>query len=76
MTLPGNFICRPYRGVSVQHWTEALDELAVKGVLLTREAYRRTEFVVLRAGDGSAAVVRITTASQEALFNPITAVEC
>jgi hypothetical protein len=75
LTLPGNFICRPYRGVSVQHWTEALDELAVKGVLLTREAYRRTEFVVLRAGDGSAAVVRITTASQEALFNPITAVE-
>ena len=75
MTLPGNFICRPYRGVSVQHWTETLDEPAVKGVLLSREAYRRTEFIVLRAGDGTAAVVRITTASQEALFNPITAVE-
>jgi hypothetical protein len=75
LTLPGNFICRPYRGVSVQHWTEALDEGAVKDVLLSREAYRRTEFVVLRADDGTAAVVQITTASQEALFNPITAVE-
>lgn len=75
MTLPDNFICRPYRGVSVQHWTEALDEAAVKDVLLSREAYRRTEFVVLRADDGTAAVVRITTASQEALFNPIIGVE-
>lgn len=75
MTLPGNFICRPYRGVSVQYWAEALDEPTTKDVLLSREAYRRTEFVVLRSGDGTAAVVRITTASREALFSPITAVE-
>jgi hypothetical protein len=75
LTLPGNFICRPYRGVSVQHWAQTLDEETVKDILLSREAYRRTEFIVLRAGDGNAAVVRITTASQEALFNPITAVE-
>ena len=75
MTLPDNFICRPYRGVSVQHWTEPLDEPAVKDLLLSREAYRRTEFIVLRGGGGTSAVVRITTASREALFNPITAVE-
>ena len=26
LTLPDNFICRPYRGVSVQHWDAPLDE--------------------------------------------------
>ena len=75
MSLPENFICRPYRGVSVQHWTEPLEEGPVKEVLLSREGYRRTEFIVLRRGDGAAALVRIDFASREALFNPITSVE-
>ncbi len=75
MTLPENFICRPYRGVSVQHWTEPLEEGAVKEVLLAREAYRRTEFIVLRGDGGATALVRIDCPSREALFNPITAVE-
>ena len=75
MTLPDNFICRPYRGVSVQHWTEPLEEGPVKEVLLAREAYRRTEFIVLRGNADSTALVRIDCASREALFNPITAVE-
>jgi hypothetical protein len=44
-------------------------------VLLSREAYRRTEFIVLRGDDGATALVRIDCASREALFNPITAVE-
>ncbi|MGH9008295.1 MAG: DUF7714 family protein, partial [Acidimicrobiia bacterium] len=39
-----------------------------------REAYRRTEFIVLRRIDATA-LVRIDCASREALFNPITAVE-
>jgi hypothetical protein len=77
--LPGvprdNFICRPYRGVSVQHWDGPLEEAAVRDVLLAREAYRRTEFVVLRGRGASTALVRLTCSSQEALFNPITAVE-
>lgn len=75
MTLPENFICRPYRGVSVQHWTEPLEEGSVKEVLLSREGYRRTEFIVLRHEDGEAALVRIDFAAREALFNPITSVE-
>lgn len=75
MTLPENFICRPYRGVSVQHWDTPLDEASVKEVLLSREAYRRTEFIVLRGEGDATALVRITCASQEALFNPVIAVE-
>ena len=75
LTLPENFICRPYRGVSVQHWPGPLEESGVKEVLLAREAYRRTEFVVLRSPDAATALVRVTCASQDALFNPITAVE-
>jgi hypothetical protein len=74
LTLPANFICRPYRGVSVQHWSGPLEEGAVKAVLLAREAYRRTEFVVLRGADGTA-LVGLTCSSQEELFNPVVAVE-
>jgi hypothetical protein len=61
--------------VSVQHWTDPLEEGPVKEVLLSREGYRRTEFVVLRGADDAAALVRIDFASREALFNPITSVE-
>jgi hypothetical protein len=75
LTLPDNFICRPYRGVSVQHWAGPLDEAAVKDVLLSREAYRRTEFIVLRGDADATALVRITCSSQKELFNPIIAVE-
>ena len=72
--LPENFICRPYRGVSVQSWDGPLEEAAVTAVLLGREAYRRTEFIVLRRA-GETALVRVRTASGEDLFNPIQAVE-
>jgi hypothetical protein len=75
LTLPDNYICRPYRGVSVQHWDAPLDEASVKEVLLAREAYRRTEFIVLRGGGGATALVAVTCAGQEALFNPVIAVE-
>jgi hypothetical protein len=75
LTLPDNFICRPYRGVSVQHWDAPLDEASVKEVLLAREAYRRTEFIVLRGEGHATALVRITCSSQEALFNPIVSVD-
>ena len=74
MTLADNFICRPYRGVSVQHWNGPLDEDPVKEVLLAREAYRRTEFVVLRGAGDATALVQITCSSQDALFNPVIAV--
>jgi hypothetical protein len=75
LTLPDNFICRPYRGVSVQHWDRPLDEASVKEVLLAREAYRRTEFIVLRGEGDATALVGITCSAQEALFNPIVSVD-
>ena len=75
MSLPDNFICRPYRGVSVQHWPGPLEEAAVREVLLAREAYRRTEFIVLRGAGDATALVRITCAAREELFNPIAGVE-
>jgi hypothetical protein len=75
LTLPDNFICRPYRGVSVQHWSGPLEEGAVKEVLLAREAYRRTEYVVLRGEGDATALVGLTCSAQEELFNPIVAVE-
>src|SRR5581483_468938 len=75
LTLPDNFICRPYRGVSVQHWHDGpLEEGAVRKVLLTREAYRRTEYVVLRGAEGTA-LVGVTCSAQDELFNPIVGVE-
>jgi hypothetical protein len=72
---PENFICRPYRGVSVQHWDGPLEEGAVKEVLLAREGYRRTEFIVLRGRDDATALVGITCTAREELFNPIAAVD-
>lgn len=72
--LPENYICRPYRGVSVQSWPEPLEPDAVRAVLVGREAYRRTEFLVLRHGLETA-LMRVRCAAAEELFNPITEVE-
>ena len=47
----------------------------MKEVLLSREGYRRTEFIVLRGGDDGTALVSIDFAARDALFNPITSVE-
>jgi hypothetical protein len=72
--LPPNYIARPYRGVSVARWDEPLEPAAVARILVGREAYRRTEFIVLRAAGGTA-LVRVAKVSEEPLFSPITAVE-
>ena len=74
MTLPVNFMCRPYRGVSVQPWDGPLDAGSVEATLVGREAYRRTDFIVLRQGTRTA-LVRIARAGDEDLFTPIVAVE-
>ena len=68
--LPDNYICRPYRGVSVQDWTGPLEPEVVRAILVGREAYRRTEFIVMRHGLETA-LVRVRYAAQDALFNPI-----
>jgi hypothetical protein len=59
----------------VQHWTDPLEEGVVKEVLLAREAYRRTEFIVLRGAGDETALVGITCSAQDELFNPVTHVE-
>ncbi|HKF37098.1 MAG TPA: hypothetical protein VKB35_09375, partial [Ktedonobacteraceae bacterium] len=70
-----NLVPLPYRRVSVQHYEGAMTVDAITRLLLSREAYRRTDFIVLR-GDGSEhAVVAITRAESEPLFSQITSVE-
>ncbi|MDQ3945197.1 MAG: hypothetical protein M3357_08650 [Actinomycetota bacterium] len=72
--LSDNYICRPYRGVSVQSWDGVLEAEAVRAVLVGREAYRRTEFLVLRHGPQTA-LARVRCAARGELFNPITAID-
>lgn len=69
-----NLIPLPYRRVSVQRVPIALDEPSILSYLLDKEAYRRTDYIVLH-GEAGQAVVRIEKASVEPLFSPITAVE-
>jgi len=73
-SLEPNFIARPYRGVSVQNWEGELTPADVRRLLIGREAYRRTEFIVLR-GESRTALVRVGKASDEPLFSPIIDVE-
>jgi hypothetical protein len=72
--LASNFVARPYRGVSVQRWEGELEPRAVRHALLGREAYRRTEFLVLRKGE-RCGLVRIRKASDEPLMSPIVDVQ-
>ena len=48
---------------------------AIAALLLSREVYRRTDFIVLRGEESKYAVVAITRAESEPLFSPITSVE-
>jgi hypothetical protein len=74
MSLPRNFIARPYRGVSVQRWEGELTPAALERSLRGREAYRRTEFLVLRRGEQTA-LVRVGKESLDPLLSPVTEVE-
>ncbi len=69
-----NFVPLPYRRVAVRRADFPLTERALTENLLGREAYRRTEFIVLRR-DGECAVARITRAHADDLFSPITCAE-
>ncbi len=73
-----NVVPLPYRQVSVQPYAGPMTEAAISAHLLGREAYRRTNFIVLHRGNVEAselAIVSIARTDDEALFSPITAVE-
>jgi hypothetical protein len=65
----------PYRKVSVQAYDGQMTRDAIISHFLGREAYRRTEFVVLRAPDETHAVIAIDSSDREPLFAPIVHVE-
>jgi hypothetical protein len=72
----------PYRRVSVQFYEGLMTPEAISALLLAREAYRRTDFIVLLGEKGETAVVAITRARKpsgasdgEPLFSSITSVE-
>jgi hypothetical protein len=70
-----NLVPLPYRRVSVQRYDGPMTEVAITTLLLSREAYRRTDFIVLRGENEQTAVVAITRAESEPLFSQITSVE-
>ncbi|HET6379350.1 MAG TPA: CoA-transferase [Methylocella sp.] len=47
-----NFVPLPYRSVSVQPYHGPMTEDGIVNAFLGREAYRRTEFIILKADDG------------------------
>jgi hypothetical protein len=68
-----NLVPLPYRRVSVQPYAGAMTDDAIRAHLLGREAYRRTDFVVLRQGPATA-IAAITALDRAALFSPIDSV--
>ena len=69
-----NFVPLPYRRVAVREADFPLTERALQENLLGREAYRRTEFIVLRRG-AECAIAHIEKENLDDLFSPITSVE-
>ncbi len=70
-----NLVPLPYRRVSVQPYQGPMTEEAITTLFLSREAYRRTDFIVLRGENEQTAIVAITRAESESLFSQITSVE-
>jgi hypothetical protein len=70
-----NLVPLPYRNVSMQNYDGAMTEDQIVARLLGREAYRRTEFVVLRGEGTATAVVAIRKRDPEPFFSEILAVE-
>jgi hypothetical protein len=70
-----NLVPLPYRRVSVQPYSGPMTEEAITDLLMSREAYRRTDFIVLHNEKQQYAVVAITRAESEPLFSQITSVE-
>jgi hypothetical protein len=68
--LAPNAMARPYRSLSVQEVDVPLTEIDLVPVLLGREVYRRSDYLVLRNGD-DAALVAVRRESDEPLFSPV-----
>ncbi len=70
-----NVVELPYRGVSVQPYDGAMTEPAIVAHLMGREAYRRTNVIVLRGADDVYALAAIGPRDRTPLFAPIEQVE-
>ncbi|MDE0303181.1 MAG: hypothetical protein OXJ38_08295 [Gammaproteobacteria bacterium] len=70
-----NIVPIPYRKTSVQKYAGEMSEKAVQSYLLGKEAYRRTEFIVLKGDNQENAVVAIQKSDDQSLFSDITHVE-
>ncbi len=70
-----NLVPLPYRNVSVQSYDGAPTEAAIVARLLGREAYRRTEFVVLRGPGNATSVAALRKRDPEPFFSEIVGVE-
>ena len=66
-----NWICRPYRGVSMQRLGVSLDEGAVRDHLLGRRVYRRTEVLIAEGDEGHAVVALDKHEDGDGLFRPV-----
>jgi hypothetical protein len=71
MTDASNILPGAYRGVSVTRIAGRLDGQDLRRVVLTRPAYRRTRFLVVRDETGATALLRVEKESTEPLFSPI-----
>jgi hypothetical protein len=65
-----NTITRPYRGLSVQDVECPLTPAGIAELLAGREIYRRTAFLVLRNGAGTA-LAAVRPQDPELLFSPV-----
>lgn len=72
IALRPNWICRPYRGVSVQRLGVPLTEAAVREHLLGRRVYRRTEVLIAEGDEGRAVVTVEREPDTELLFSAVT----
>ncbi len=65
-----NATARPYRGLSLQEVDVPLREPELLRFLVGREVYRRTDYLVLRGGEGTA-LASVRRASDTQLFSPV-----
>lgn len=70
-----NVVELPYRGVSIQPYDGPMTEAAIAAHLLGREAYRRTNMIVLHDSDDRYALAAIGPRDRDPLFAPIDHVE-